>query len=271
MTTRQAWSLTDLYGYAYHRAEQAGPRPGAVRMIYQDAGGDGFAEDVANYFAPPERWWHTDVLACELARGRVLDVGCGAGRHAVQVAKAGHEVVGLEPSWDAVGVARRRGVDARCGRLPALPPDLGRFDTFLLAGGGLHLLRIADEHGSTLDRFTEAAEPGARVVGTMMSTEAGESARPYRMRVQHEGTLTGWSEWSGTNVGLPAAELPAVLEGTGWTVDQVRHHEETARVHPLTPRQFEAMDRGLPWDPPADAACSLTAPSYLAVLRLTTG
>ncbi len=57
---------------------------------------------------PPEV---TDALS--RLRGRVLDVGCGAGRHALYLQALGCEMIGLDPSPGAVDVCRRRGLDAR--------------------------------------------------------------------------------------------------------------------------------------------------------------
>ncbi|MBF6329824.1 class I SAM-dependent methyltransferase [Nocardia transvalensis] len=270
MTQQLTRSLTELYGYAYLKAEEAGARPGVTWLIYQASDGIAFAEDVVNYFAPPQGWWQTDVLACEQARGRVLDIGCGAGRHALLVAQAGHEVVGLEPSRDAVTVARRRGIDARCGGLPDLPDGLGTFDTFLLVGGGLHLLTLGDESGTALERLAAAANPGACVVGTMV-TEPGEQAETYRIRVQHEGRLTEWSEWSSAGVAVSPDDLADLADGTGWVVEHIQHREQTYPADIVSAEQLQAMDRDQAWTPPESASQPQPLSSFLARLRLTGG
>lgn len=50
-------------------------------------------------------------------KGRVLDVGCGAGEHTILLAAAGYDVLGVDGAPAAVALARRnataRGVDAR--------------------------------------------------------------------------------------------------------------------------------------------------------------
>jgi 2-polyprenyl-3-methyl-5-hydroxy-6-metoxy-1,4-benzoquinol methylase len=43
---------------------------------------------------------------------RILDVGCGTGRHAVELAKRGYQVVGLDISEKMLDVARRKAADA---------------------------------------------------------------------------------------------------------------------------------------------------------------
>ena len=66
------------------------------------------------YFTPLRRWPKTERQAIRIARGRVLDVGCGAGRVGLHLQERGHDVVGIDLSPLAVEVSRRRGVrDAR--------------------------------------------------------------------------------------------------------------------------------------------------------------
>ncbi|MDP9067989.1 MAG: methyltransferase domain-containing protein [Actinomycetota bacterium] len=55
------------------------------------------------------------------SRQRIVDVGCGPGNLTVQLAEAGHEVVGADPSTAMLGTARRRGLNVVRGVAEALP------------------------------------------------------------------------------------------------------------------------------------------------------
>src|SRR5262249_22178698 len=68
----------------------------------------------AYYLAPYRRWPSRQRRALRLVRGRVLDVGAGAGRVSLHLQEKGHDVVAIDTSPGAVEVCRRRGVrDAR--------------------------------------------------------------------------------------------------------------------------------------------------------------
>ena len=70
--------------------------------------------DPSAYFAPYVEWPAAEREAVDEVRGRVLDVGCGAGRVVLHLQEQGHDVVAIDESPLAVDVARRRGVrDAR--------------------------------------------------------------------------------------------------------------------------------------------------------------
>jgi SAM-dependent methyltransferase len=76
-----------------------------------------------------------------MARGRVLDVGTGVGRHALALQQQGKHVVGLDPSPGAAEVARERGVAAEPGSIAHPAEGIGAFDTLLLLGNNLGLLQ----------------------------------------------------------------------------------------------------------------------------------
>ncbi|NNJ09171.1 class I SAM-dependent methyltransferase [Chloroflexales bacterium ZM16-3] len=95
---------------------------------------------------------------------RVLDAGCGTGRIAIELARRGVAVVGVD--LDAVMLTQARAkapqLDWRQGDLAAL--DLGRrFDAVLLAGNVMIYLTPGTE-AATLDNLARHLEPGGLVV-----------------------------------------------------------------------------------------------------------
>src|SRR5687768_16523265 len=76
------------------------------------------ARGVETYFRSVADWPEQERKALELAEGRCLDIGCGAGRVLLALQREGLEAVGIDVSPRALEVCRRRG--ARDVRLLSL-------------------------------------------------------------------------------------------------------------------------------------------------------
>jgi SAM-dependent methyltransferase len=140
--------------------------------------------------------------------GRVLDIGCGAGRHAIPLGQAEHEVVGLDTSRGAIEVACDRGVRAFEGSIADIPATVGAFSTILLGGNNLGLLGDPDRAKGILNRLAEIATPPARLIGSGIDPYAtdnpthrayhawnrsrGRPAGLIRMRVRDGALATDW-------------------------------------------------------------------------------
>ncbi len=112
-----------------------------------------------NYLPIPD----LELRALSQCRGRVLDLGAGAGRHALELQARGLDVTALDVSHDAVAVMRDRGVrDARCGDLGAL--DGATYDTILLLMHGIGLVGTLIGLAAFLKRAREIINSNGRIV-----------------------------------------------------------------------------------------------------------
>jgi SAM-dependent methyltransferase len=181
------------------------------------------------YLAPFRSWWPQERRAMRFVRGRVLDLGCGAGRIGLHLQDRGHEVVGVDVSPLAVEVARRRGLaDVRLGTLDTAVQVDERFDTILLLGNNLGLLGGERQGRRLLRKLARVAtDRGRLLAGSYDPYEgASELARRYHERNRLRGRMGGSerlrvryrqyaSPWYDV-LFASREEVTELAQGTGW-------------------------------------------------------
>ena len=121
------------------------------------------------YFDPFRRWAFVERRALRLMRGRVLDVGCGAGRLTLELQRRGLEAVGFDSSPLAVQVARQRGVgEAHLLPLEQLDGRFGLFDTVAMYGNNFGLFGSPAKSRRLLRRLLHLTTPAARIVASSL-------------------------------------------------------------------------------------------------------
>jgi SAM-dependent methyltransferase len=219
----------DAFGATLRACWTGGGVPGVAYDVVERDDGHIFVDDACFWFTTPA----AEQRVCDGLTGRVLDVGCGAGRHAAPLAARGVDVVGVDSSPEAVAICRERGVDARLGSVSRLDGSLGRFDAFLLLGNNLGLLGTEAQAHGVLTDLARLARPGARLYGTSMDPHAVDipEERAYRehnrrrgrlpgqtrLRVRAGGLTSGWFDY----LFLSPRELADLTAGTGWTLTDV--------------------------------------------------
>ncbi|GAA2481704.1 class I SAM-dependent methyltransferase [Winogradskya humida] len=222
----------DAFGQALLKAWRADGAPGVAYEVIERDDGMVTVNDVAKYLVPAPEWNPVERLACERAHGRVLDVGCGPGRHAVQLMTQGLMVIGLEPSPGAAAVARARDVTVVEGTVRGLEAEIGTFDTILLGGQNIGLLENPESAPGLLRKLAGRGRSGASLLGVSMdfakmrnpvhrdyaerNRSAGRLAGQQRFRVRDGRLATPWFDYL-----MPSpAELEALCVDTPWRVHE---------------------------------------------------
>lgn len=225
MTERQ-----DAYGRLVFDWYEGRP---AVEVVERDDGYLQASRGPLQYFQPIGRWPEPERRAMRLARGRVLDVGCGPARVGLHLEAGGHDVVGIDASPLAVRVARARGArDVRVMRLDDAGPVLGHFDTVIMLGNNFGLLRSREAGPRLLRRLGRITGSKARILAGSLDvyrTEdpvhlayhqhnraRGRMAGQLRIRIRHLQYATPWFDY----LMVSPEEMADLASAGGWRLER---------------------------------------------------
>ena len=164
-------------------------------------------------------------------RGRVLDVGVGAGRVALHLQDRGHDVVAIDVSPLAVEVCRRRGVrDARVCSFERIDASLGSFDTVVMWGNNFGLFGSLAKAARMLRRLHRLTSARGRIVAESRNVYATDDpdhlayqernrrrsrmAGQLRLRIRHRRYATPWFDY----LIVSPEEMEGLVDGSGWRV-----------------------------------------------------
>lgn len=216
----------------------------SAEVVVHDA--EGYTEVVPAgvFFRAPEEFSALEEAALDLCRGRVLDVGAGAGCHSLVLQERGLQVCAIDIAGEAVDVMRGRGVrDARRAdifRFRAEP-----FDTLLLLMNGIGVVgnvaglrpflttlgRLLQPTGQILlDSFDPRPENGA---GAGAPEDRGRP-RPYigemRFQLEYDGRKGAMYDWLFVDFETLAGQAKAA----GWIAASIWQEEEGHYLARLT-------------------------------------
>jgi len=224
LTDRQDAFGHAIYDYLHGDA-------GAACVVERDDNLIEAGADMSLYSGDFPTWPRHQREAIRFARGRVLDIGCGAGRCLLYLQQNGHDVMGIDVSPHAVKLCRERGArQVRLMSITALSRRLGRFDTIIMYGNNFGLVENPRRAAWLLKKMHGLTSPAGRIIA--------ESRNPYispkpehieyhrrnrrrgrmpgqtRIKVRYKRYATPWFDW----LLVSPDEMRDLMTGTGWHV-----------------------------------------------------
>lgn len=193
--------------------------------------------DVENpkiYFSEFRDWPDVEKKLMKFVGGKVLDVGAGAGRHALYLQSRGHKVIAIDVSPGAVKVMKRRGVkDARVMDFWKARFPKNSFDTVLVMFNNLALGASYSGMEKMLKMFHRIAKPGGRLVGNLfdpvgtkdpvhlryheINKKRGKPIGWIRVRFDYKGKKSKWF----VLLLLTHRQFVSIAEKSGWKIVKV--------------------------------------------------
>lgn len=216
----------DAYGHLLRHYLRTGE---GTEIVERDDGFVDVAGGAKAYFAPHEEWPDHNTKAMKYVRGKVLDVGVGAGRVALHLQSRGHEVWGIDNSPLALEVCHERGLrHTRPLSATQLSSRLGQFDTILMMGNNFGLVGNPRRARWMLRRFKNMTSSDGRILADTrdpaqtdkrehlayheFNRRRGRMPGQVRIRVRFKTYATPWFDY----LMVSKEELEDILQGTGW-------------------------------------------------------
>jgi SAM-dependent methyltransferase len=191
---------------------------------------DGYGGDV--YFSEYRDWLPIEKKAIKYAHGRVLDVGCGAGRHALYLQKKRLDVTGIDTSPRAIKICGLRGLrKARIlsfDQINRFPED--SFDTIVLMGNNFGLFGGFQKAKKLLHKLRRITSANATIIATTtdpyktdnpihlryhkLNRRRGRMPGQLRIRIRHGNIIGPWFDY----LLVSKDEVKKIIAGTGWKI-----------------------------------------------------
>lgn len=184
------------------------------------------------YFFEYKQWSPLERQAIERVQGRVLDVGCGAGRHSLHLQQKGFDVTAIDNSPGAIEVCKLRGLKKTIVRSIADVDlfDPNSFETILMLGNNFGLFGGAENAKSIFRKLFCLTSAKARIIaGTRdpyqtdslehleyheYNRQRGRMPGQIRMRVRYGKSVGAWFDY----LFVSPEEMTEIVAETDWKI-----------------------------------------------------
>jgi SAM-dependent methyltransferase len=196
---------------------------------------DGYIEAMPakGYLSEYKDWSQIEQRAMDFAKGRIMDVGCGAGRHSLYLQNKGFNVTGIDVSPLAVKVCRLRGLKkVKLTSIENVDFKPGTFDTILMMGNNFGLLAKFKKAKRLLRKFHRITSKNSLIVAVTndpyktdnpahlvyhkRNRQRGRMGGELKIRIRYKQYKGRWFEY----LLASKQEVEEILKGTGWGIEE---------------------------------------------------
>jgi SAM-dependent methyltransferase len=190
-----------------------------------------------------------------VSAGRLLEIGCGSGAYLHEMAQAGWQVQGIEPSADAGAAARVLGYPVHVGPLETAPDPAEPYDLVV----GWMVLEHLHEPIAALSKLARWSAPGAWLAASVPDASAWE----FKLF----GDAWYALHLPGHLFHYTPRTLGLVLARAGWRLERVVWHDNPNNL--LLSARYRCLERG--WTRSAEALRDMAECKRLGRTRLLLG
>ena len=196
---------------------------------------DGYIDGLSPkmYFSNYEDWSLVEQKAMDFVKDRVLDVGCGAGRHSLYLQKKGFDVLGIDISPLTIKVCKLRGLKkAKVMSIEDVDFKPNSFDTIIMMGNNFGLFGSFKKARKLLKNFHKMTSGNALIIADTrdpyktenpahleyhrLNKKKGRMGGQVRIRIRFRKYVGRWFDY----LMVSREEMEKILNGTGWKVKE---------------------------------------------------
>ena len=203
-------------------------------IVERDDGYIDISSGAAHYFSPFEAWPIHERKGMKFVRGRVLDIGCGAGRVIYYLENLDHEVLGIDNSPGAIKACHKVGIkNVRLLSITQISQKLGEFDTIVMYGNNFGLFgsfnrarwllrkmhRMTSDKGRIIACTTDPYQSNIpeHIQHRRLNKRRGRMGGQLRLRIRFKKFKSPYFDY----LLVSPRELDQILEGTGWKINRL--------------------------------------------------
>ena len=192
--------------------------------------------ELESYFYSYKNWEKHEKEAIKYAKGRCLDIGCGAGRACLYLQSKGQYALGIDTSPLAIKTCKLRGVKnvkvMGIEDIERLKNNYQLFDSILLFGYNFGLFESKAKARKLLDKMYKITSKDGRIIAESrdpyltdnpfhfkyheMNRRRGRMPGQLRIRIRFMQYATKWFDY----LYVSKKEMKDLLKGTGWKAER---------------------------------------------------